>query len=839
MTFKIVQKTFEIDTNASGNVDFTAPDELQGLTPKGVIVMSSLHNRQDDLNTSSVSYGAYDGSNQYQVGISGDKTSLRHNTNNDSVAKPGEGAADAVFHNLTASALIENGVRLNVASDPSGGSDDLITIIFFAGTDMQFECGTNRFDAPDITTTFAPEAAFFHSVNCILNTVRNGQQYQNPSMGMAIKSGSSVVQYSISCARDDSDPTPAVFRRVLLSTAVIAQVEGQAPSVLETVAVDSFDTLGISLTGGASGQDSGAEIFGWVAISSGGTKSYDLHQLALDQTVSSTIAKTGLSFKPDYLFSIPSSHITAASGTIESEGGGLGWGFSDGGNEGGLIYEAESDNGASNSVVSELVHTTQFIDIWEVVSNNTTQQAQYVVQSIEDDGYTLEVEGNNGNSESFQVPTLAIGEAAPAADVTTDTQIAMGSDTANTSTGNQDFVANLGGATPKGAIIHWARVTTDGAASHASFGCGLVDTDGWGRTCSRRWEDGVAISAPAGYTLQTADRCIDILKPDGLSSEGIAEFVSWIPNGIRVNWTTAPPSGWRIEVIFFAGSSVKTAARAVTYDTNRHVSHVAADFDAGAAIILHNSNPSGTAENDEQVNFGVAFITNESTPEIVHVDQAASALGVQRYRLDDEASANVDAIEPFDGSSATVMEVTAKWLAKGLKLFGQGLAATPPTRAMDMTVFLIKMPGVSFDSRVVSLTTGTGAQSITGLGFAPTHIISFVGKWTTQSTGVTTGVTGENWGFGYYNGVGAQRCLGVARESGSGTTESVSYWAGDAWVVNYDHDGTVHGKVEITSADADGFTVDKKTMPTGLLVPTLSFGTALASEGSSQWGNWV
>ncbi len=677
----------------------------------------------------------------------------------------------------------------------------------------------------------------YFSHSALLNTEQGGGvdfEYYQPSIGFMITAAASAcnvfTQYCVAASADGAVPTPSEHTRVITDSGIAAQIDGTAHSKTAEVQVSGVTAAEVQLNGTSAGQESGGEYYAYVHLSSGGEKSWDLHLLELDQTVSTTVERTGMGFLPEGLFAITSDHVSAVD-TIEQANSGIGFSFSDGGNERGLDSGFGPQSGANNDVYHDLKIGVDFINCIRVNNAAGVETASYAVQEFNDGGYTLDVLANNAASETIRIPVLGYGAAAPtAAEVTNDTQIAFGNIQANTSVGTQDITAQLGGVEPKGAILFWSRATTDGTAtSHASHGIGFVGEDGWCRTLARRWENGVSFALQA-YEGSENDRIIDILDPDDLASEGVATFVSFIANGMRINWTTAPDDGWRVEAIFFAGTDVKCAARAIEFegsavgvDANVNNGSCNVDFDPTFAWIAHTGLDTGTKVNDNEWHFGIGYITNEATVERAFASLGSNSAGTQRYRVDE-----ADDYYHFNGIGDDNDVPTLKWGPRGLTLTMNTSGSR--TDSLHMTAFLCDLPGVDVDARVVSLTTGAGSQSITGLGFAPTHMISFFGDWVTSNTSVAnTGA--EGFGLGYFNGLNLQHCAGAAVESGNGTTESVSWWTNDAWVEIYDHDGTVSHTVTVTSVDADGFTVSKDTMPTALLVPTISFGTALSTQG--------
>ncbi len=142
MTFIITAKTFLIP-DSTGNHDFLAPDELQGLTPKGVLVFG-LDEPNDEEFTgqgNAYSWGGYDGTNQWSM-MSGcvEEANQRvwQETNDDHIGRAHGLLSSAYEYLITASSLITNGVRLNVTQAPPGSGENIMTIVFFVRHGYEF-----------------------------------------------------------------------------------------------------------------------------------------------------------------------------------------------------------------------------------------------------------------------------------------------------------------------------------------------------------------------------------------------------------------------------------------------------------------------------------------------------------------------------------------------------------------------------------------------------------------------------------------------------------------------------------------------------------------------------
>lgn len=844
MGIKVVQKTFVVPAlTATGNFDFTT-EELDGLTPKGVIVRYARVLETDNtlFFGYSTNFGVYDGTNQGCCFCDGSGAlspgSQTHSSTSSSLVvqagQPTPGSAGS-FMTASGSAMLVDGVRLNL-SVVGGSNDHFFDIIFFAGTDMSFIAGTGKFDGTTgFTTGFQAEAALFASVGIPANSHYNPtnnptDQRWMPSQGFACQTPTGLVQSGLMGSVDEGDPTPAKTPRVLVD-AIAGFLNPVTQIVDAEVSVSSFDATSINIPGSILGPEAGDEAITWCAISTGGTKLWDLQTLALDQTVSTTVEATGVGFKPDGVFFLPSSH-TAAVDTVETVDTGWALSFSDGGNEGGLAFGAASES-AGNSDISGLNRMfTRAITAYTWSGGSQTLTSQAFVSVIGTDGFTLEIEANSGVAESYSVPFMTFGEVDGTAEVTTDGQIAFATGAARTTTGNQNFTAPLDGVTPKAAWLVWTRATADAQPLEAAMGHGFVGSDGTQHSVAIRTQDNTSASV-AGRSAQQSDRCIDMIKPDSAASEGVASFVSFITNGITVNWTTAPPSGWNVDVVLFAGVDVQASARVLEFRDDKDISALNCGFSPDFVIMASDYGVVGTPTDSENVAQAMSYITNEATPDTLFSGfKTDDSAGNTRLFYQVQDTDPWELITDFGTNAGTWTE---QFKAEGLR-FSHDTTALD----QDITVFCVRIPGASFDARLVAMTAGTGSQSVTGLGFQPTHMISLLGASNTNGGVISTGPGNESVGWGFFNGVARQMSMGMRSDHGVATTDTGSFASSDKWVEMYQGDGTLGNDIEVTSVDADGFTVNKIDMTTGaILVPTLSIGAPVEGFVSRVWGNWL
>ena len=136
------------------------------------------------------------------------------------------------------------------------------------------------------------------------------------------------------------------------------------------------------------------------------------------------------------------------------------------------------------------------------------------------------------------------------------TKIRTGRVAASTSTGTQDLtVSGLGSSSDiKAAIMLMSGATAnDTFTNHAKLSVGMTDGTR-DRVVSVTAEHGVG-SSDLGY--RTDDGACVYMRDVAGSVEADAAFSSFITDGVRINWATAPGSGFLLPYQIYAGSDVQ------------------------------------------------------------------------------------------------------------------------------------------------------------------------------------------------------------------------------------------------------------------------------------------
>lgn len=138
----------------------------------------------------------------------------------------------------------------------------------------------------------------------------------------------------------------------------------------------------------------------------------------------------------------------------------------------------------------------------------------------------------------------------------------------NTTTGTQDFTADLGGNTPKAAILILTYGTTNGTVVD-HFGYSISFTDGTNELSAEMTHEHGVGTTDVDKRLSST-KIAQIMLP-GEATRAIdceADFSQWLSttdtgdstSGIRINITNAPASALLLTVILFAGSDLQAHA---------------------------------------------------------------------------------------------------------------------------------------------------------------------------------------------------------------------------------------------------------------------------------------
>lgn len=351
----------------------------------------------------------------------------------------------------------------------------------------------------------------------------------------------------------------------------------------------------------------------------------------------------------------------------------------------------------------------------------------------------------------------------------------------NTVTGNQDITTtDLGGLTPVLARFILTFATADGtAANGAVWSKGAADG-------TRQW----AVSFDNEHNQATIDvsssvsttACVRLLDGTGTPTQDAnAAFVSFITNGVRINWTDAPSAAFLLTVIFYAGTDVSAYVNAVALgnatDNAVVVSTVGFEADVVYAYTV--------GSNSAAIEYSEGFAHNNRAGTITHRSlwwtDAEGADSAVKLRTEDRGVI-------VDGTGAGALDFYEELSAFG----SSGFTATSRLGgANSQTMYYIALrlgagPAVSAKVYTYSTPTATGDNTDSGAGFTPQYIeylLSF-GEATQQlyvdHNGGTVGIAVIDADEAYSNTVSAEDAAATSN------TQSLS---DDVSIQCPDHDG--------------------------------------------------
>lgn len=374
---------------------------------------------------------------------------------------------------------------------------------------------------------------------------------------------------------------------------------------------------------------------------------------------------------------------------------------------------------------------------------------------------------------------------------------------ASTSDGTQDITTSaLGGRTPKAVLFMWNYAIGDGASDDAGWGWGAASgaTERWAVFgCS---EHGVA-STDNSLSIHN-DRCINFLSPGTTTVIGEADIDSFITNGVRIDWVDAPPSGFQILAIFFAGDDVQ--AHADTHEAQDGLNITAPGFQPNLIFAAaSNTTPNEASSGLDSIGFGW--------------QEGVSPFDAQSQGIgeDNNASDGSPASRRSDGEAVVVIQDKSGAIdyACHYDTFdSSGMSAVVDNDDDDHVAYLA-LQLADTGVKVAAFTTpiSSGDFSVTGVGFTPQAVFLGMNTMFNLDTG-TTGATAGSQGFSVFT-EDVEETLSAQIEDGSATTDTQSFAENEAATLPF-HNGGAYFAGTFSSMDSDGFTLNYSLAPAPL-----------------------
>jgi hypothetical protein len=359
------------------------------------------------------------------------------------------------------------------------------------------------------------------------------------------------------------------------------------------------------------------------------------------------------------------------------------------------------------------------------------------------------------------------------------------------------------GFQPKAILFWWngrtGSVTASGRASHArGYGAATSTAQRWAVYGSS--QDAVANTVAKSAQINTA--CVGILTAAG-AIDGLLDLQSLDSGGFTLVVSDAFATSYRVQYLVLGGSDIVNAKAGTITLANASGDQ---DFtDPGfqpdflAVATAGRTTINGTIGADSQMSFGMGSGT------------AAARQGVLANSSNDGAATSATMTYCKSGEILAAPNTTASgllfratmtsWLSTGFRL---NLTAAPGGAAI-CTYLALQGGSYRVDSLATSLTlNATVVES--GFGFPPLGLVLASGLTAESTAGTIT--TNDQSSVGSATSSSNRQAMGVMDQTGASTAEVVSTAVYvDEVYVNLSTTGTVEGLADVSSMDADGFTL--------------------------------
>lgn len=352
---------------------------------------------------------------------------------------------------------------------------------------------------------------------------------------------------------------------------------------------------------------------------------------------------------------------------------------------------------------------------------------------------------------------------------------ALGRTALNTSTGNQDFSASLGGITPKFAAFRLVRITSDDTPAAPAYYCRGF-TDGVTSGCADiAAENGVTTSVGRKAIQGGAATTVDVVRTRRASNTAdvsnvdcALRWVSFAADKVTLNVRIAPAGAYLLEFLLIGGTDFTaivdqfTTSLGAGGSTDRTGLGVPAD----AALLLHDENNGG---NGTAVSCSIVEGYWAATP---HSGPAMS--GADFGALDNPSVSTADVRD--DASKATLVNVnlgrvTLSQIATGYRFS----SIDSHNNQVVVAAFNFNKKAVAWVGNLPTATSPAGAQHFTTPRIRPELAICTFSRMQTPN-GRASGGDASVHGGGTWT-AGAQFGAAVSSKHGVSPTVAKAHWA--------------------------------------------------------------
>ncbi len=389
--------------------------------------------------------------------------------------------------------------------------------------------------------------------------------------------------------------------------------------------------------------------------------------------------------------------------------------------------------------------------------------------------------------------------------------------------GNQDITTpDLGGLTPKAALLFCSSATIDGSShahAHVSIGAVTGASNEWALTSNDEHGQVTMDSQMEVY----GDRCIAQNVPGSASIDGAAHFVSWLTNGMRINWDDPMNEAYLITVVFFAGTDLTVHANRRALDTQDTVVDVTdPGFQPDLVITAMARNlalPPDTGQS-KNVSLGVAHFDGVSTI-VQRCWHAASQIGLGTSNVSGVYKDNrVGEVAVADGTGVDVGAEISDFDSSGFSL-----TARNGDGSNEAVYYLALSFGGVVNSYVEThkAATATGDDSDASIGFRPQFVMLGTTLLEVSGTYETDGLGGQVGISVFDSDTAFALSMNCEDDVGDSNTQSLNDSSAVAMPLDT---GSLDIEATFVSFDDLGFTLNYSNAPT-----TAKFWWVLAIEG--------
>lgn len=392
---------------------------------------------------------------------------------------------------------------------------------------------------------------------------------------------------------------------------------------------------------------------------------------------------------------------------------------------------------------------------------------------------------------------------------------------ARTTSGTQDFTAT-GFGTPVGVMcVATVNTTLGTAVDHAQFSVGFTDGT---RNVSiyQRSQD-----AQTTTVTRRRGNTADVLHIVDHTNTVVmrVQFSAWITDGVRLNYSVAPASAYRVACTLFGGSEVAqayadTAATPGVIDTGTDVT--APGFQPDVVLVLNLDSQAFNDISTNNIGMSVGFATRNAGGN-PHPQMNLSWIDINGVTTTNVQGRTSNAFAGRVGNGGTQIELQ-DFDSSGFTAMTRTVAAATTFGYLALRLNGVSAKVLSFDSP-----TANGNDAITGVGFRPTGAIISYGSALAVNTTYADG-DAEAWGLGMFTAT-TRWCMSVFSDDAVTTTDSQS--VSDTAAVCSRKDAAAFLSASFTSFDSDGFTLNYSTSNASA---RQLIGLFFQSAGSSAFG---